>query len=104
MDCKVIYANSSATSSTPFDIHILLSTISAKLADSGLPDGNVVSESIDIIMSPQHFKMFAGALKKQIEDFEKIYGVIEIDKIEEAQLIALENYKNSIGEKEKNAK
>ena len=45
-----------------------------------MPGSNQVNVVSRVAMSPQHAKLFLGLLQKNIEDFEKQFGDIEVKK------------------------
>ena len=49
------------------------------------PDGNL-SDEMDVFMNPQHAKSFAMLLSQSINEYEKVFGKINLNPLNEEKL------------------
>lgn len=71
---NMVYVNSTAVLSTNFDFTLYFRHVVPNIWTKN----DEVNNSLIISMSPEHTKAFYMAIKKQLDAFEKKYGVIEI--------------------------
>ena len=71
-----VYANSAQIEATAWDFRIIF----GELRKSGDQDKKIIEQSVEVIMSPQHAKVLAEVLSKQVGVYEKRMGDINIPK------------------------
>jgi len=83
MDRKVFYSNASGISTNLVECQMIFDTVLPKHYDNNLNNnslqqiiGTEIADSLTVIMSLQHFKMFVEAAKKQLEIYEQQNGEI----------------------------
>jgi len=68
-----LYVNHSLLGMSPWDIQMMFSILEA-----GMSGNSQVNQVATIVMSPQHAKAFHQALTKNLEVYEKEFGVITV--------------------------
>lgn len=81
MEHDIKYSNFANIAVSTFDIQM---KFGIKSPDSATPESAPDTIVSEIIMSPQHAKVFANVLLENIRNYEKIYGQINLEANEEA--------------------
>src|SRR5215208_2538311 len=72
-DVPLFYANNVATKLTPWDL-----TMNFGIITDTKPGRITVKDTATVVMSPQHAKVFSQLLTRNIEKYEKRFGVLPI--------------------------
>ncbi len=80
-DFQRLYSNSAELRFSNWDVALLFGQIH--------PEGDdpVIEEQLEIIMSLQHAKVFAGLLSRSIQQFEKQFGEIQMFSVSETKSV-----------------
>ena len=70
-DKKVYYTNSIGIETSPFDVKLKMTYTSAKS-----PTEAEVKDLCEVVMSPEHAKVFLNVFTKVISDYEEKFGEI----------------------------
>ena len=85
MDRKSLYVNAVSITMSSVDCQMLLTNNIVSIDDNGKSAGTEAYDSINIIMSIQHAKLFLNSLESQINSYEDMFGKIDMSKIMQTQ-------------------